>query len=103
MCGDNGTGKSTLLRVLAGKHIHRNDAALVLGSNAYYDNTLNGRRAYLASDWGRRSVAFTGHGVAFSVRLRLAVFRVLSLHYRFVYFMAFFARLIFPCSSSHLL
>lgn len=64
LSGDNGAGKSTLLRVLAGRHIHRDDAALILGRNAYYDNSLNDKRAYLASDWGRRSVAFTGHGCA---------------------------------------
>jgi hypothetical protein len=44
----------------AGRHIHHDDAALVLGRNAYYDNSLNNKRAYLASDWGRRSVAFAG-------------------------------------------
>lgn len=64
LVGDNGAGKSTLLRVMAGRHIHRDDAVLIFGRNAFYDNTLNNVRAFLAGDWGRRTVAFTGHGCA---------------------------------------
>ncbi|RYG51019.1 ATP-binding cassette domain-containing protein [archaeon] len=37
---------------------------MVLGRNAFYDTSLNNHRAYLAGDWGRRTVAFTGHGCA---------------------------------------
>ena len=62
----------------AGRHIHRDDAAMILGSHAYYDNTLNGRRAFLASDWGRKSVAFTGHGFALSVRQAHAMAAVIE-------------------------
>jgi CCR4-NOT complex subunit CAF16 len=64
LVGDNGAGKSTLLRVLAGRHIHRNDAVKVLGMHSFYDNKLNHLRAFLAGDWGRHTVAFTGHGCA---------------------------------------
>lgn len=64
LVGDNGAGKSTLLRVLAGRHIHRDDAVTVLGRHAFFDTALNNRRSYLACDWGRRTVAFTGHGCA---------------------------------------
>lgn len=35
-----------------------------MGKNAFYDTSLNNVRAYLAGDWGRRTVAFTGHGCA---------------------------------------
>lgn len=64
LVGDNGAGKSTALRVIAGRHIHRDDAVKVLGRHAFYDTSLNNSRAYLAGDWGRRTVAFTGHGCA---------------------------------------
>ena len=53
----------TLARAV-GRHIHREDAVSVLGKQAFYDHSLNHARAYLACDWGRRTVAFTGHGCA---------------------------------------
>ena len=64
LVGDNGAGKSSLLRVLAGRHIFRDDAVLLRGKHAFYDTSLNASRAYLSGDWGRRTVAFTGHGCA---------------------------------------
>ena len=64
LVGDNGAGKSSLLRVLAGRHIFRDDAVMVAGRHAFYDTSLNAMRAYLSGDWGRRTVAFTGHGCA---------------------------------------
>ena len=48
----------------AGRHIHRDDAVKVLGKHSFYDTSLNHLRAFLACDWGRRTVAFTGHGCA---------------------------------------
>lgn len=35
----------------------------VLGKDSFHDTALNSERAFLATDWGRRSVAFTGHGL----------------------------------------
>ena len=64
LVGDNGAGKSTLLRILAGRHIHREDCVKVLGKHAFYDTSLNNSRAFRAGDWGKRTVAFTGHGCA---------------------------------------
>jgi CCR4-NOT complex subunit CAF16 len=64
LVGDNGAGKSSLLRVLAGRHIFRDDSVLLRGKHAFYDTSLNASRAYLSGDWGRRTVAFTGHGCA---------------------------------------
>jgi CCR4-NOT complex subunit CAF16 len=52
------------LIIYLGRHIFRNDAVLVNGKNAFYDTSLNYARAYLSGDWGRRTVAFTGHGCA---------------------------------------
>lgn len=48
----------------AGRHIFRDDSVSIMGKNAFYDTSLNSVRAYLAGDWGRRTVAFTGHGCA---------------------------------------
>lgn len=39
---------------------------MVTGKHAFYDTSLNHTRAHLAGDWGRRTVAFTGHGCALS-------------------------------------
>ena len=36
----------------------------ILGLHAFYDTKLNHLRAFLAGDWGRHTVAFTGHGCA---------------------------------------
>ena len=60
LVGDNGAGKSTLLRLLAGKHIHAPGAVRVLGRESYFDTSLNLLRSYLATDWGRKTVAFSG-------------------------------------------
>jgi len=63
LVGDNGAGKSTLLRVLSGKHIHAPGAVCVLGRESYFDTALNEKRAYLGTDWGKRTVAFSGHNM----------------------------------------
>lgn len=60
LVGDNGAGKSTLLRLLAGKHIHPSGTVQCLGRESYFDTTLNEKRAYLSTDWGRKTVAFSG-------------------------------------------
>jgi CCR4-NOT complex subunit CAF16 len=72
LVGDNGAGKSTLLRVLAGRHLFRDDAVSVLSKHAFYDTSLNNVRAFLAGDWGRRTVAFTGHGCALQADIGVA-------------------------------
>jgi CCR4-NOT complex subunit CAF16 len=63
LIGENGTGKSTLLRILAGNHLARGGGAsvTVLGREAYFDTSLNELRAYCGTDWGRRAIAFQGH------------------------------------------
>ena len=64
LIGCNGSGKSSLLRILAGRHLtHPDGAVRVLGMNAFRDTKLNFHRAYLDCDWGMRTVAFAGAGV----------------------------------------
>jgi CCR4-NOT complex subunit CAF16 len=63
LVGDNGAGKSTLLRILSGKHMHPEESVVVLGKPSFFDTSLNERRAYLGTDWGRRTVAFSGHNM----------------------------------------
>lgn len=45
---------------------------MVLGKHAFYDTSLNESRAHLAGDWGRRTVAFTGHGCALQADIGVA-------------------------------
>ena len=61
LVGDNGAGKSTLLRILSGRHLTPNCTITVLGKDSYFDTSLNEVRAYCATDWGKRTVAFAGH------------------------------------------
>lgn len=63
LIGANGAGKSTILRILSGRHLTKPDGAvLVLGRSAFHDTTLNFDRSYLDTDWGMRTVAFAGYG-----------------------------------------
>ncbi|CAE7688622.1 ABCI20 [Symbiodinium microadriaticum] len=63
LIGANGAGKSTMLRILAGKHLIKPpESVLVLGRETFYDRSLNFERAYLDTDWGMRTVAFAGYG-----------------------------------------
>lgn len=64
LVGDNGCGKSTLLRLIGGKHIHDAEAVKVLGKSSFHTTALNTHRVLMASDWGRRTVAFQGFGMA---------------------------------------
>ena len=66
LVGANGAGKSTLLRILGGRHLHENNAVKVLGHHAFHDTRqLNHQRLYVDPNWGLRTVAFAGCGVAY--------------------------------------
>lgn len=61
LIGANGAGKSTILRILAGRHLTKPDNAVQLfNRSAFHDTRLNFERAYLDTDWGMRTVAFAG-------------------------------------------
>ena len=63
LIGANGAGKSTILRILSGRHLTKpDDAVTVLGRSAFHDTRLNFERSYLDTDWGMRTVAFAGYG-----------------------------------------
>jgi len=63
LIGANGAGKSTILKILGGRHLTKPDNAVeVLGRSSFHDTTLNFKRAYLDMDWGMRTVAFAGYG-----------------------------------------
>lgn len=62
LIGANGAGKSTILRILSGRHLTPDDTVAVLGRSAFHDCTLNFDRSYLDTDWGMRTVAFAGYG-----------------------------------------
>jgi len=58
-----GAGKSTILKILGGRHLTKPDGAvLLLGRSAFHDTRLNFERSYLDTDWGMRTVAFAGYG-----------------------------------------
>jgi len=49
--GANGAGKTTFLRVLAGKHMVDRDAVRVLGASAFHDTELAGRVEFLGANF----------------------------------------------------
>lgn len=64
-------GKTTLLEVLAGKHMVNRDAVRILGRPAFYDLMLvtSGELGYLGNQW-RRSVACAGSDLTLQVHLQ---------------------------------
>ena len=64
LVGANGAGKTSLLRVLGGKHMHEPGTVQVLQKSAFHDTALNLERQYVNNQWGMRTVAFAGSMVA---------------------------------------
>ena len=63
LIGANGAGKSTILRILSGRHLTKPEGVVtVLGRSAFHDTRLNFERSYIDTDWGMRTVAFSGYG-----------------------------------------
>ncbi|PWA40044.1 non-intrinsic ABC protein 9 [Artemisia annua] len=65
LVGANGAGKTTILKILGGKHMVEPDMVRVLGRSVFHDTSLtsSGDLAYLGGEW-RREVAFAGFDVA---------------------------------------
>nr|GMC51658.1 ABC transporter I family member 20 [Ipomoea batatas] len=64
LVGSNGAGKTTILKILGGKHMVEPDMVRVLGRSAFHDTALtaSGDLCYLGGEW-RREVAFAGFEV----------------------------------------
>lgn len=71
LVGSNGAGKTTILKILGGKHMVEPDMVRVLGRSAFHDTALtaSGDLSYLGGEW-RREVAFAG----FEVPIQMDVF-----------------------------
>ncbi|XP_030461488.1 ABC transporter I family member 20-like [Syzygium oleosum] len=64
LVGSNGAGKTTILKILGGKHMVEPHMVRVLGRSAFHDTALtsSGDLCYLGGEW-RREVAFAGFEV----------------------------------------
>ncbi|XP_022745511.1 ABC transporter I family member 20-like [Durio zibethinus] len=64
LVGSNGAGKTTILKILGGKHMVEPHMVRVLGRSAFHDTVLasSGDLCYLGGEW-RRDVAFGGFDV----------------------------------------
>ncbi|XP_010270871.1 PREDICTED: ABC transporter I family member 20 [Nelumbo nucifera] len=64
LVGSNGAGKTTILKILGGKHMVEPHMVRVLGKSAFHDTglTSSGDLCYLGGEW-RRDVAFAGFEV----------------------------------------
>ncbi|KAK4406780.1 ABC transporter I family member 20 [Sesamum angolense] len=64
LVGSNGAGKTTILKIIGGKHMVEPDMVRVLGRSAFHDTALtaSGDLSYLGGEW-RREVAFAGFEV----------------------------------------
>lgn len=64
LVGSNGAGKTTILKILGGKHMVEPHMVRVLGRSAFHDTglTSSGDLCYLGGEW-RRDVAFAGFEV----------------------------------------
>ncbi|CAD5181377.1 unnamed protein product [Musa acuminata subsp. malaccensis] len=65
LVGTNGAGKTTILKILGGKHMVDPEMVRILGRSAFHDTALtsSGDLSYLGGEW-RRDVAFAGFGVS---------------------------------------
>ncbi|KAL9251094.1 ABC transporter I family member 20-like protein [Drosera capensis] len=65
LVGSNGAGKTTILKILGGKHLVEPSMVRVMGRSAFHDTglTTSGDLAYLGGEW-KRDVAFAGFEVS---------------------------------------
>ena len=61
--GLNGTGKSTILKIISGKSLCPFDTVSVLGCDPFRNTSSNMNIAYLSNEWGTKTVAFTGYNM----------------------------------------
>ncbi|KMZ62615.1 ABC transporter I family member 20 [Zostera marina] len=68
LVGSNGAGKTTILKILGGKHMVDPSMVRVMGKSAFHDTTLtsSGDLSYLGGEW-KRDVAFAGFQVSIQI------------------------------------
>ena len=59
LVGMNASGKSTLLDLMAGRHVARGGTVKIFGKDAFHDTSLNKIRSYITSEWSVRSIPFS--------------------------------------------
>jgi CCR4-NOT complex subunit CAF16 len=64
LIGANGAGKSSLLRILAGRHFHSPSKCQILGRPAFHDTTLGRVVAHLGERWGYTTFAASACSVS---------------------------------------
>lgn len=60
LSGLNGCGKSTILKILAGKTISEYNSVKVLDKDPFRDTSLNNDITFINNDWGMKNEAFNG-------------------------------------------
>ena len=60
LSGLNGCGKSTILKILAGKTISEYKKVNVLNKDPFRDTSLNNEITFINNDWGMKNEAFNG-------------------------------------------
>ncbi|KAK9692135.1 hypothetical protein RND81_09G242700 [Saponaria officinalis] len=70
LVGANGAGKTTILKILGGKHMVEPHMVRVLGRSAFHDTglTSSGDLSYLGGEW-KRDVAFAGFEVSIQMNI----------------------------------
>ncbi|KAK4476745.1 hypothetical protein RD792_015905 [Penstemon davidsonii] len=83
LVGSNGAGKTTILKIMGGKHMVDQDMVRVLGRSAFHDTALtsSGDLSYLGGEW-RREVAFAGFEIPIQMDLsaQKMIFGVTGVH-----------------------
>ncbi|CAI0471822.1 unnamed protein product [Linum tenue] len=83
LVGSNGAGKTTILKILGGKHMVEPHMVRVLGRSAFHDTglTASGDLSYLGGEW-RRDVAFAGFEVPIQMDISAEkmIFGVAGIH-----------------------
>ena len=64
LIGANGAGKTTVMKIMAGKHMVERNSCKILGDSPFHatDLTSSGRLSYIGGTW-QRDIAFAGYNI----------------------------------------